>query len=431
MGPRSVSPVYQDPQIMTHLRPAANFDFSDHRGESRNSDTSSIPEGLARSPTDHSEAAPRMLPDRLESLIESRKRQTVDLSEKRKRRREDTSARANRVEDSFFDLQPAMTERAGHRECLPNLVSQRLPAPSIFKSKPTFRPQPPEEEELEEDSRPTEKVRSPVEHSLDFFFVISTSKFPDYRRFQNDVADLEESFFKNFQPPSWPPKFPKKSELSNTDWVNRTDLHVLQMLLSEICLRNKAFLWVFTPPGARNLRLTEQDKFCQWLKQQMVDWANSDLESPERLPTQHFLSTHFEGINAKGKELPPGWDSDLLLSHSTHKTMTEILGMQTKCALHILAEYYKSKNFEKWVDLFMGQEGFVQFFAHLKQTEHNHQFRSYADRKKDVESLDIFPWEDERRYPLEKFARPKRGDTIHAIRSMRSDQFMKRVAPQL
>lgn len=146
----------------------------------------------------------------------------------------------------------------------------------------------------------------------------------------------------------------------------------------------------------------------------------------EKLPIKNLISKYLEGMTMTGNILPPE-----CVSHSTtpkfHLELTtkqKQSGERTKCALHILANYYRSKNFAKWLDLFSNEEGFVRLFARLQITERHTRFSKYRVKKVAVEMLRFFPWEDPRRYTPEAIARIKKGRMILAAQGINVHNFV-------
>lgn len=188
MGSGSLSSASQDFHLISHLEPVAGSDATNYgRALSYlkySNSISNISEGEARPPADSIADGSHVLLDRPKNWIQKRKRPMVDLSEKRKRRREATIAKANREKDSFLDPRLAMGDRIGNREHLVNSVPNRPSALSTFKPKPTLSEGLKKKEKLKNVLHPVTPVGSLDEDSLDYFFVISTLRFPDYRNYQ-------------------------------------------------------------------------------------------------------------------------------------------------------------------------------------------------------------------------------------------------------
>lgn len=430
----SVLSMSQYSHLMSRLEPAANSDTTNYaRALSYSKYSNSIPNisrGVARPPAGSIADASHTLLDRSENWIVKRKWPMIDLSEKRKRTREASIAKANREEDSFLKSRLAMGDRIENREHLVNPVPNRPSGLSTFKPEPTLSAELKKKEKLQNVLHHTTPAGSLDEDSLDYFFVISTLQFPNHRNYRNDLDGLENIFFDNFKPLGWPPKLEGKAQSSTTGWIDAIGLDATwHSLLVEICRRNEAFLWIFTTPESRDLRSTEQKKFSEWLtKQSGFDSQTTNSAKHEELPIKTLLSNYLEGMTMTGRVPPTEWVSDPTTPKS-HQKLTrsqEMWGMRTKCALHILANYYQSNNFPKWFDLFTDVESFVRLFANLKVTERYSQFSKYAARKENAEKLHLFPWEDERRYEPEDIANIKKKGMILGSRARNIDNFVQK-----
>lgn len=440
MRPESLSSKPQDPHMKPRPPPPiANSDISDYPRASGDfeysNDFENVPERLARSPTEPSAAAPQILPNRPGNSIKKRKRLKVGLSEKREKRHEDDPiaiAGTNGEDGICLNSQPATGEKAEHHEYIANMPSNHSSDLPIVKPKLTVKAKSQNKDNLGDENSTTRKVWNLNENSLDYFFVISTFQFPAHPSYRKDLEGLDEVFHTTFKPSSRPLEFPRKTWPLMKDWINATKNQIIYSLLNEICHWNSAFLWIFTQLGTNELKISEQEKMCNWLMEQGIsDRITADLQNFDRFSTRNILPDYLEEMDVKRQGFPAKWDfkpaSPEFLSASI--TMGEILGMQTKRALHTLADYYESKNSKKWRILFRGRDDFFRLFALLIKAGEDFQWVRFISQKKSVERLDFIPWQDEKIYTPANISKIKKKGIIHTLRILNIHRFMKDHAP--
>ncbi|KAA1112684.1 hypothetical protein PGT21_006201 [Puccinia graminis f. sp. tritici] len=191
-------------------------------------------------------------------------------------------------------------------------------------------------------------------------------------------------------------------------------------LIEEIHLRNQQFLEVFTTLGNPQNQMEfdwNRENYYHILREEehseLHRWFILKLQnnlSPEASVSNHpnvlhliqnslseFQMMIFSYLNQDKNDKLLGEHKFRFFFNSKRKgspfQISEIEAMKTKVAIHILGEYYKSKNKEKWKFLFDNNDtNFLKIFSIIKMNNfHSTPSRTWEFSSR-LEKFEILPW---------------------------------------
>jgi hypothetical protein len=188
----------------------------------------------------------------------------------------------------------------------------------------------------------------------------------------------------------------------------------LKGLLKEISTRHGELLSVFLPMthGSRSLKrkahllgTQEQTNLLHWflgeLEMKNHYSSNIRLEAETRAPElDHDLSRH-RSVIIRYLRMDPDltrnsssrWQARLPATRNgSPQRVNKHQAARTRAALDTLETYYKLTNPDKWKQLFLEEDKFLNLFISLKNAHHHCNFGKLLKKSKEWATLGIFPW---------------------------------------
>ncbi|KAH9457955.1 hypothetical protein KEM48_007173 [Puccinia striiformis f. sp. tritici PST-130] len=197
-------------------------------------------------------------------------------------------------------------------------------------------------------------------------------------------------------------------ELSRHHAVYRT-----KRLVREISARHADLLTAFVPPQdgpiplkseASRVAIREQQEVLNWFLDQLeIHHELSGAVDAESARASHHLSPlqssiiSYLGLDPDRLENSSArWETRFPEKRSAAAQPVNLhQAEKTRLAINILGNYYKSTNPEKWQQVFVDDQWFINLFLSLKAADYHCNIKKSQAKYQEGASLGIFPWKNQ------------------------------------